>query len=188
MTGPEISYAQAGVDIDAGERAVELMRSAVARTRRPEVVGGLGGFAGLFAFEPGRWRRPLLAASTDGVGTKIAIAQAVGRHDTVGRDLVAMVADDLVVCGAEPLFLQDYIACGRVVPERIAEIVRGVADGCSLAGCALVLVLEGVMPLVAPRAWRDTFRKVTELSDGQLRFIGLASVAIGAIGLAMLYA
>jgi len=138
VTGPEISYAQAGVDIDAGERAVELMRSAVARTRRPEVVGGLGGFAGLFAFEPGRWRRPLLAASTDGVGTKIAIAQAVGRHDTVGRDLVAMVADDLVVCGAEPLFLQDYIACGRVVPERIAEIVRGVADGCSLAGCALV--------------------------------------------------
>ncbi len=138
MTGPEISYAQAGVDIDAGERAVDLMRSAVARTRRPEVVGGLGGFAGLFAFEPGRWRRPLLAASTDGVGTKSAIAQAVGRHDTVGRDLVAMVADDLVVCGAEPLFLQDYIACGRVVPERIAEIVRGVADGCSLAGCALV--------------------------------------------------
>jgi len=138
VTGPEISYAQAGVDIDAGERAVELMRSAVARTRRPEVVGGLGGFAGLFALEPGRWRRPLLAASTDGVGTKIAIAQALDRHDTVGRDLVAMVADDLVVCGAEPLFLQDYIACGRVVPERIAEIVRGVAEGCSLAGCALV--------------------------------------------------
>ena len=138
MTGPEISYAQAGVDIDAGERAVDLMRSAVARTRRPEVVGGLGGFAGLFALEPGRWRRPLLAASTDGVGTKIAIARAVGRHDTVGLDLVAMVADDLVVCGAEPLFLQDYIACGRVIPERIAEIVRGVAEGCSLAGCALV--------------------------------------------------
>jgi phosphoribosylformylglycinamidine cyclo-ligase len=138
VTGPEISYAQAGVDIDAGERAVELMRSAVARTRRPEVVGGLGGFAGLFALEPGRWRRPLLASSTDGVGTKIAIAQALGRHDTVGRDLVAMVADDLVVCGAEPLFLQDYIACGRVVPERIAEIVRGIAEGCSLAGCALV--------------------------------------------------
>jgi phosphoribosylformylglycinamidine cyclo-ligase len=138
VTGPEISYAQAGVDIDAGERAVELMRSAVARTRRPEVVGGLGGFAGLFALEPGRWRRPLLASSTDGVGTKIAIAQALGRHDTVGRDLVAMVADDLVVCGAEPLFLQDYIACGRVVPERIAEIVRGVAEGCELAGCALV--------------------------------------------------
>jgi phosphoribosylformylglycinamidine cyclo-ligase len=138
VTGPEISYAQSGVDIDAGERAVELMRAAVDRTRRPEVVGGLGGFAGLFALEPGRWRRPLLASSTDGVGTKIAIAQALGKHDTVGRDLVAMVADDLVVCGAEPLFLQDYIACGRVVPERIAEIVRGIAEGCSLAGCALV--------------------------------------------------
>jgi len=138
VTGPEISYAQAGVDIDAGERAVELMRAAVDRTRRPEVVGGLGGFAGLFAIEPGRWRRPLLASSTDGVGTKIAIAQALGKHDTVGQDLVAMVADDLVVCGAEPLFLQDYIACGRVVPERIAEIVRGVAEGCALAGCALV--------------------------------------------------
>ena len=138
MTGPEISYAQAGVDIDAGERAVELMRAAVDRTRRPEVVGGIGGFAGLFALEPGRWRRPLLASSTDGVGTKIAIAQALGKHDTVGQDLVAMVADDLVVCGAEPLFLQDYIACGRVVPERIAEIVRGVAEGCALAGCALV--------------------------------------------------
>jgi len=138
VTGPEISYAQSGVDIDAGVRAVELMRAAVDRTRRPEVVGGIGGFAGLFALEPGRWRRPLLASSTDGVGTKIAIAQALGKHDTVGRDLVAMVADDLVVCGAEPLFLQDYIACGRVVPERIAEIVRGVAEGCALAGCALV--------------------------------------------------
>jgi phosphoribosylformylglycinamidine cyclo-ligase len=138
VTGPEISYAEAGVDIDAGERAVELMRSAIARTRRPEVVGGLGGFAGLFALEPGRWRRPLLASTTDGVGTKIAIARALDKHDTVGIDLVAMVADDLVVCGAEPLFLQDYIACGRVVPERVAEIVRGVAAGCEQAGCALV--------------------------------------------------
>jgi phosphoribosylformylglycinamidine cyclo-ligase len=138
VTGPEISYAQSGVDIDAGEKAVELMKAAVAGTRRPEVVGGLGGFAGLFALDPGRWRRPLLASTTDGVGTKVAIARALDRHDTVGRDLVAMVADDLVVCGAEPLFLQDYVACGQVVPERIAEIVRGIADGCTLAGCALV--------------------------------------------------
>jgi phosphoribosylformylglycinamidine cyclo-ligase len=138
VTGPEISYAQSGVDIDAGERAIELMRSAVAGTRRPEVVGGLGGFAGLFALDPGRYRRPLLASSTDGVGTKIAIARALDKHDTVGLDLVAMVADDLVVCGAEPLFLQDYVACGRVVPERIAELVRGIAAGCTLAGCALV--------------------------------------------------
>ena len=138
MSRPEISYADSGVDIDAGERAVELMRSAVARTTRPEVVGGLGGFAGLFALDVTRYRRPLLASTTDGVGTKIAIARALDKHDTVGLDLVAMVVDDLAVCGAEPLFLQDYIACGTVVPERIAAIVRGIAAGCELAGCSLV--------------------------------------------------
>ncbi len=138
MTRPPISYAESGVDIDAGERAVELMRSAVARTTRPEVVGGLGGFAGLFALDVQRYRKPLLASTTDGVGTKIAIARGLDRHDTIGLDLVAMVVDDLVVCGAEPLFLQDYIACGQVVPERIAAIVSGIAAGCALAGCALV--------------------------------------------------
>jgi phosphoribosylformylglycinamidine cyclo-ligase len=138
VTRPEISYADSGVDIDAGERAVELMKAAVARTTRPEVVGGLGGFAGLFALDVTRHRRPLLASSTDGVGTKIAVARALDRHDTVGLDLVAMVVDDLAVCGAEPLFLQDYIACGRVVPERVAAIVRGIAAGCELAGCSLV--------------------------------------------------
>jgi len=132
------TYAAAGVDIEAGERAVELMRSAVARTTRPGVAGGLGGFAGLFALDVGRYRRPLLASSTDGVGTKLAVAQALDVHDTVGIDLVAMVVDDLVVCGAEPLFVQDYVACGRVVPERIAAIVAGVAEGCVRAGCALV--------------------------------------------------
>jgi phosphoribosylformylglycinamidine cyclo-ligase len=136
--GPGISYAESGVDIDAGERAVSLMQAAVARTRRPEVVGGLGGFAGLFALDVQRYRKPLLASTTDGVGTKIAIARALDRHDTIGLDLVAMVVDDLAVCGAEPLFLQDYIACGRVVPERIAAIVSGIAAGCALAGCALV--------------------------------------------------
>ena len=133
-----LSYAASGVDIDAGQRAVELMKAAVARTRRPEVVGGLGGFAGLFALDTARYRRPLLASSTDGVGTKLAIAQALDRHDTVGLDLVAMVVDDLVVCGAEPLFLQDYVAVGRLVPERVAAIVGGIARGCELAGCALV--------------------------------------------------
>lgn len=140
MTAPRkpLSYADAGVDIEAGERAVDLMRAAVSRTRRPEVVGDLGGFAGLFALDVTRYRRPLLASSTDGVGTKIAIARRLDRHDTIGLDLVAMVVDDLVVCGAEPLFLQDYIACGRVVPERVAAIVRGIARGCELAGCALV--------------------------------------------------
>jgi phosphoribosylformylglycinamidine cyclo-ligase len=133
-----MTYAAAGVDIDAGERAVELMRSAAARTTRPEVAGGLGGFAGLFALDVGRYRRPLLASSTDGVGTKLAIAQALDVHHTVGIDLVAMVVDDLVVCGAEPLFLQDYVACGRLVPERVAAIVAGVAEGCVRAGCALI--------------------------------------------------
>jgi phosphoribosylformylglycinamidine cyclo-ligase len=140
VTTPEdtFTYAAAGVDIDAGERAVELMRAAVGRTRRPEVVGGLGGFAGLFALDTARYRRPLLASSTDGVGTKIALARQLDRHGTVGIDLVAMVVDDLVACGAEPLFLQDYVACGRVVPERIAAIVTGIAAGCEQAGAALV--------------------------------------------------
>ncbi len=132
------TYAAAGVDIDAGERAVTLMRTAVERTRRPEVVGGLGGFAGLFALDTTRYRRPLLASSTDGVGTKIALARMLDRHDTVGIDLVAMVVDDLVACGAEPLFLQDYVACGKVVPERIAAIVTGIAAGCEQAGASLV--------------------------------------------------
>ena len=136
---PSASYAAAGVDIEAGDRAVELMKASVARAQRPEVVGGLGGFAGLFdmsAFTA--YRRPLLATSTDGVGTKVAIAQALDKHDTIGQDLVGMLVDDLVVCGAEPLFVTDYIACGRVVPERIAAIVAGIAEGCRLAGAALV--------------------------------------------------
>ncbi|MFF4235992.1 phosphoribosylformylglycinamidine cyclo-ligase [Actinomadura geliboluensis] len=133
------SYEAAGVDIAAGERAVELMKSRVARSRRPEVVDDVSGFAGLFdasAFL--KYRRPLLATSTDGVGTKVDLARRLGIYDTVGHDLVGMVIDDLAVCGAEPLFMTDYIACGKVVPERIADIVGGIADACALAGCALV--------------------------------------------------
>jgi len=132
------TYADSGVDIAAGERAVDLIAPWARKASRPEVLGGLGGFAGLFALKTDRWREPVLAASTDGVGTKIAVARAMDKHDTVGLDLVAMVVDDLVVCGAEPLFLQDYIAVGRVVPERVAEIVGGIAQGCVLAGCALL--------------------------------------------------
>jgi len=132
-----ISYASAGVDIEAGDRAVELFKPLAQRATRPEVRGGLGGFAGLFALRDG-YREPLLASSTDGVGTKLAVAQAMDKHDTVGLDLVAMVVDDLVVCGAEPLFLQDYIAVGRVVPERVSAIVAGIAEGCVQAGCALL--------------------------------------------------
>jgi phosphoribosylaminoimidazole synthetase len=132
------SYAAAGVDVDAGERAVEALRPYAEKAGRPEVLGGIGGFAGLFAPRLGRYREPVLAASTDGVGTKVAIAQAVDKHDTIGLDLVAMVVDDLVVCGAEPLFLQDYIAVGKVVPEQVATIVSGIAEGCRQAGCALL--------------------------------------------------
>jgi phosphoribosylformylglycinamidine cyclo-ligase len=133
------TYEAAGVDIEAGERAVSLMKAKVARSRRPEVVDDASGFAGLFdASALLRYQRPLLATSTDGVGTKVMLAQQYGKHDTIGVDLVAMVLDDLVVCGAEPLFMTDYIACGKVVPERIAEIVGGVAEGCRLAGAALL--------------------------------------------------
>lgn len=133
------AYAEAGVNIDAADRAIDLMKGWVAKANRPEVIGGLGGFAGLFdASALTRYKRPLLATSTDGVGTKVAIAQAMDVHDTIGRDLVGMVVDDLVVCGAEPLFMTDYIATGRVVPERIAAIVKGIAEGCVEAGCALV--------------------------------------------------
>ncbi|AEX47081.1 phosphoribosylformylglycinamidine cyclo-ligase [Corynebacterium diphtheriae] len=131
-----VSYAAAGVDIEAGDKAVELFASLAKKATRPEVRGGLGGFAGLFAL--GKYRKPLLAAGSDGVGTKLAIAQAMDKHDTIGIDLVAMCVDDLVVCGAEPLFLQDYIAIGKVVPEHVAQIVSGIAEGCIQAGCALL--------------------------------------------------
>lgn len=139
MTDEPLTYAAAGVDTEAGDKAVELMKAAISRTHGPEVIGGVGGFAGLFdASTLKGYRRPLLASSTDGVGTKIAIARALDIHDTIGRDLVAMVVDDIVVCGARPLVMTDYIACGKVVPERIADIVRGLAEGCEEAGVALV--------------------------------------------------
>src|SRR6476619_6155691 len=115
------------------------MKASVRGATRPEVLGGLGGFAGMFdASAIARMTHPVLATSTDGVGTKVAIAQALDKHDTIGFDLVGMVVDDIVVCGAEPLFMTDYIATGKVVPERIAAIVSGVAEGCRLAGCALI--------------------------------------------------
>lgn len=133
------AYSAAGVDTDAGDRAVELMKAAVASTHGPAVLGGIGGFAGLFdASDIGEMTRPLLATSTDGVGTKVAIAQAIDKHDTIGQDLVGMVVDDIVVVGAKPLFMTDYIACGRVVPERIATIVTGIANACAATGTALV--------------------------------------------------
>jgi phosphoribosylformylglycinamidine cyclo-ligase len=134
-----ITYAGAGVDVEAGDRAVALMKASVRQAQRPEVLGGLGGFAGMFdASALAGMTRPVLATSTDGVGTKVAIAQAMDKHDTIGIDLVGMVVDDIVVCGAEPLFMTDYIATGKVVPERIAAIVSGIAAGCLQAGVALI--------------------------------------------------
>lgn len=138
-SSPDNPYAAAGVDTAAGDLAVELMKGAVARTHGPEVLGGVGGFAGLFDASALRGHeRPLLATSTDGVGTKVAIAQAIDKHDTIGLDLVGMVIDDIAVVGARPLFMTDYIACGKVVPARIADIVAGIARGCSETGAALV--------------------------------------------------
>ncbi|MFJ3384311.1 MULTISPECIES: phosphoribosylformylglycinamidine cyclo-ligase [unclassified Curtobacterium] len=132
-------YAEAGVDTAAGDLAVELMKSAVAATHNTSVLGGVGGFAGLYDVSFLKdFSRPLLATSTDGVGTKVAIAQAIDKHDTIGQDLVGMVVDDIVVVGAKPLFMTDYIACGRVVPSRIADIVAGIARGCAETGTALV--------------------------------------------------
>ncbi|MDX5318855.1 MAG: phosphoribosylformylglycinamidine cyclo-ligase [Actinomycetes bacterium] len=134
-----LNYAAAGVDTAAGDHAVELMRAAVAATHTPAVLAGAGGFAGMYdASALLAMKRPILATSTDGVGTKIRIAQAMGVHHTIGQDLVAMVVDDLVVSGATPLFMTDYIACGKVVPERIADIVRGIAEACAATGTALV--------------------------------------------------
>src|SRR2546430_14340453 len=131
-------YAGAGVDVEAGRRAVDLIRRSVASTARSEVVGDLGGFGGLFAFDPGKYRQPLLVSSTDGVGTKLLIAQALGRHDTIGIDLVAMSVDDVVAQGAEPLFFLDYLLIERLVPSLVDEIVSGIAAGCRMARGALI--------------------------------------------------
>ncbi|MGQ0519749.1 MAG: phosphoribosylformylglycinamidine cyclo-ligase [Actinomycetota bacterium] len=135
---PGATYAEAGVDIGAGERAVERIKASVRSTFRPEVLGDIGGFGGLFAFPKDRYRDPVLVGSTDGVGTKALIAQATGRFDTIGIDLVAMCVDDLACQGAEPLFFLDYIAVGRLDPDHIEALVEGVVNGCRQAGCALL--------------------------------------------------
>jgi phosphoribosylformylglycinamidine cyclo-ligase len=135
--GSGATYEGSGVSIAAGEAAVDLIKPYTEKTARPEVMGGIGGFASLFRLPTDRYRQPVLASASDGVGTKSAVAQAMDVHDTIGIDLVAMVVDDLVPCGAEPLFVQDYIACGKLNPTKIATIVAGIAEGCVRAGCAL---------------------------------------------------
>jgi phosphoribosylformylglycinamidine cyclo-ligase len=132
------SYRQAGVNIDAGNKAVELMKPAVKRTTRPEVLSGLGGFGGLFALDLKKFSDPVLVSGTDGVGTKLKLAFQMDCHDTIGQDAVAMCVNDILVQGAEPLFFLDYLAVGKLDPQRVADIVEGVAKGCELAGCALI--------------------------------------------------
>jgi len=132
------TYADAGVDIAAGEGAVERIKALVASTARPEVIGGIGGFGGRFAFDAGRYEHPVLVSSTDGVGTKVLVAQAARRFDTIGIDLVAMCVDDIVCVGAEPLFMLDYVVTGKLDAEQMEQLVSGVALGCRLAGCALL--------------------------------------------------
>ena len=134
----KLTYKDAGVDIAAGEEAVRRIRDHVRSTFRPEVIGDIGGFGGLFAFDQGRYKHPVFVSSTDGVGTKALIAQAAGKFTTIGQDLVAMCVDDLVCQGAEPLFFLDYIAVGQLNPDHIEELVAGIAEGCRIAGCALV--------------------------------------------------
>ena len=137
MTNP-LTYKDAGVDIDAGNSLVERIKPMVARTSRKEVLAGLGGFSGLYAMPPGRYQEPVLVSGTDGVGTKLKLAQQLRRHDTIGIDLVAMCANDVLVQGAEPLFFLDYFACGRLDVDMAADVVAGIAQGCEQAGAALI--------------------------------------------------
>lgn len=132
------AYKQAGVDIHAGYESVERIKKHVKRTMRPEVLSGLGGFGALFELPIDKYKKPVLVSGTDGVGTKLKLAFAMDRHDTIGIDAVAMCVNDIVVQGAEPLYFLDYLACGKVYPEKIEEIVKGIADGCEQAGCALI--------------------------------------------------
>ncbi|MDR1875091.1 MAG: phosphoribosylformylglycinamidine cyclo-ligase [Synergistaceae bacterium] len=141
MTGPfspSFSYRDAGVDVDEANRSIEEIRKAADSTRRPEVLGSVGGFGGLFALDASRYREPVLVSGTDGVGTKLQVAFMMGRHDTIGQDVVAMCVNDVLVQGAEPLFFLDYLAVGKLNPSQVGEIVRGVAAACRESGCALI--------------------------------------------------
>ncbi|MFR9292618.1 MAG: phosphoribosylformylglycinamidine cyclo-ligase, partial [Peptococcus niger] len=132
-----MTYRDAGVDISKGNEAVDKIKPLVARTKRPEVLGGLGGFGGLFRVPDG-YKKPVLVSGTDGIGTKLKVAFMCGKHDTVGIDAVAMCVNDILVAGAEPLFFLDYVAVGKLNPDQLAEVVAGIAEGCVQSGCALI--------------------------------------------------
>ena len=159
------AYAAAGVDITAGYRAVELMKKHIARTETPGVMGGLGGFGGLFALDLTGMKRPILVSGTDGVGTKLKIAFLMDKHDTVGIDCVAMCVNDIICSGATPLFFLDYIACGKNVPERIEQIVKGVCEGCVQAGAALIGGETAEMPGFYPENEYDLAGYATGIVD-----------------------
>ena len=179
------TYEAAGVSIDAGDRAVELMKASIAKAQRSEVLGGIGGFAGLFdASALKSFTKPLLATSTDGVGTKTEIARRMGVYDTIGEDLVAMVVDDLVVCGAEPLFLTDYIAVGKVIPERVAEIVSGIANGCAKARTALIGGETAEHPQLLEEDEFDIAGAATGVVDAE-KLLGSEKVQTGDVAIAI---
>lgn len=159
------SYKEAGVDVQAGYRAVELMKSHVGKTMRPEVLAGIGGFGGLFSLEGMNLKSPVLVSGTDGVGTKLKIAFLLDRHDTVGIDCVAMCVNDVVCSGAQPLFFLDYIALGKLVPEKVEQIVKGVANGCLQAGCALIGGETAEMPGFYPEDEYDLAGFVVGIVD-----------------------
>lgn len=138
MSTNKLTYSSAGVDIDKGNKAVELFKPLVKKTMRKEVLNGLGGFGGLFALDISQTKNPVLVSGTDGVGTKLAVAQKIGRHDTIGIDCVAMCVNDILISGAEPLFFLDYLAVGKLEPEAVAQIVKGIAEGCIQGNCALI--------------------------------------------------
>jgi phosphoribosylformylglycinamidine cyclo-ligase len=179
------TYRSAGVDIDAGNRVVELIKPLVKTTFRPEVLTDLGGFAGLFRLDTGRYREPVLVSGTDGVGTKLKVAHLMRRHETIGIDLVAMCVNDVIVCGAEPLFFLDYFATGKLDPAHAAEVVGGIADGCRQAGCALIGGETAEMPSMYAEGDYDLAGFVVGVVD-RSRLIDGSTIAPGdvVVGLA----